>query len=101
MRRRRWMFASLIVLFVMAGLFAVLIVAISPTKSDGTALSGYSSQMRTTGRAASRKVYSPTISNDPYVIDQWEKSIQALERACRDSGEYCEQAAQARRSINR
>ncbi|KGB54280.1 hypothetical protein FG91_02531 [Sphingopyxis sp. LC81] len=91
------MFASLIVLFVMAGFFAILIAAISPTKSDGAALSGYSAQMR----AASRQVYSPTIANDPYVIDQWEKSIQALERACRDSGEYCEQAQQARRSINR
>lgn len=97
MQRRGWMVASLIGLFVMAGLFAVLIAAISPTRSDATALSGYSIQ----GRTASRQVYSPTIANDPYVIDQWEKSIQALERACRDSGEYCEQAQQARRSINR
>ena len=97
MRRKGWIFASSIALLVAAALFVVLIVAISPTKNEGTALRGYSAPPR----AANRQIYSPTISNDPYVIDQWEKSIQALESACRNNGEYCEQARQARRSIDR
>ena len=101
MRRRGWIFASLIVLLAAVALFSTLIVATPPTKRDGAALSGYSDEIRATSRAANRQVYSPTISNDPYVIDQWERSIQALEKMCRDSAEYCEQARQARRSVNR
>ena len=101
MRRRGWIFASLIVLFSAVALFSTLIIAIAPTKSDGAAHSGNSAKTSAAGRAANRKIYSPAISTDPYVIDQWEKSIQALEKACRDRREYCEKTRQARRSVNR
>lgn len=53
------------------------------------------------GQTATRRIYSPDITHDPYVVDQWDRSIEALEKACRDSGQFCEQARRARRSVNR
>ena len=44
-----------------------------------------------------RDIYSPNVSNDPYVIDQQRKVIEALELQCRHFGEQCDEARKARR----
>lgn len=82
-----------------ASLFASLVSAVpSPRNESGAGASiGRDPQQRT----QNRQVYSPIIAKDPYVVDQWEKSIQALEAACAKRGEYCDEARQARRSVNR
>jgi hypothetical protein len=98
-RKAVWIAVSLGLLLAGAGFLAVLVSAV-PSPRHG---SGEPSSIE--GRAApgakSRQVYSPIIAKDPYVIDQWEKSIQALEAACTQRGEYCEEAQKARLSVNR
>jgi hypothetical protein len=51
-------------------------------------------------QADARNLYSPIISRDPYVLDQQEKVIEALERKCRHSGERCAEAKAARRWLS-
>ncbi len=94
-----WIAVSLGLLLVAAGLFAVLVSAV-PSPRNGGALRS-SIDRAPMGEAQHRQVYSPVIAKDPYVIDQWEKSIQALEAACAQRGEYCEEARKARLSVNR
>ncbi|MBN8843519.1 MAG: hypothetical protein J0H88_09745 [Sphingomonadales bacterium] len=94
LKRHRWIVFALLGLLSGAALFVVVLMAIA------TGGSGPSSTANL-GDARMRDIYSPSISKDPYVQDQWEKSIQALEAACRESGQYCEEARQARRSTNR
>ena len=48
-------------------------------------------------RANFRKVYSPTILKDPYVLSQQRKVVDALEVECRHFGTHCAEAEQARR----
>jgi hypothetical protein len=80
-------------------LFAALISAIpSPPNANGVRSSVDSNLP---SGAKRRQIYSPIIAKDPYVVDQWEKAIQALEAACAKRGEYCEEARKARASINR
>ncbi|HWV60853.1 MAG TPA: hypothetical protein VN034_09375 [Sphingopyxis sp.] len=97
-RKAAWIVVS-IGLLLAAGLFAALISAVpSPRNESGAEpLIDRNPPQRT----QNRQVYSPIIAKDPYVVDQWEKSIQALEAACAKRGEYCEEARQARRSVNR
>lgn len=52
------------------------------------------------GNANFRKFYSPQIFNDPYVQNQWEKGVEALEKQCRNAGEHCSEAKAARRSLS-
>lgn len=99
MRASRLIFFLLLGLLAALGLFAVLITATPTGGIEGPAAAA--GRSGPTNSTAARQVYSPRIASDPYVIDQWEKSVQALESACRDRGEYCEQARAARRSINR
>ena len=40
--------------------------------------------------------YSPNPMSDPYFIEQQRKNVEALERACRQTGQYCNEAAQMR-----
>lgn len=82
-----------------AGLFAALVSAVLSPRNEGGSLP--SIDRGSPQRTQNRQVYSPIIANDPYVVDQWEKSIQALEAACVQRGEYCDEARQARRSVNR
>jgi hypothetical protein len=50
------------------------------------------------GRNANfRKVHSPVILNDPYVVRQQRKVVEALEVECRHFGTHCAEAEQARR----
>ena len=94
LRRMRLLVAALLAISVFA--MALIVVGSAP-RTAGTA-----AQSQTEGSqpsSAGRKIYSPTIFDDPYVRDQWEDSIQALEKACRDSGAYCDEARQARISL--
>ncbi|HEX8443145.1 MAG TPA: hypothetical protein VF631_05815 [Allosphingosinicella sp.] len=47
----------------------------------------------------SRDMYSPAVLNDPYVVDQQVKVVEALERSCRELREHCEEARAARQRI--
>ena len=44
-----------------------------------------------------RKVYSPNIFKDPYVLRQQRKVVESLEVECRHFGTHCAEAGQARR----
>jgi hypothetical protein len=46
-----------------------------------------------------RKIFSPSIADDPYVVQQWKESVEALERRCRDANEFCAEARNARVQI--
>jgi len=50
-----------------------------------------------TGRRT-RDMYAPGFRNDPYVIDQQRRVVEALEQDCRRSNQHCE-AEQARRRV--
>lgn len=52
------------------------------------------------GNAKFRKFYSPQISNDPYVQDQWRKGVEALEAQCLHTGQRCAEAKAARRWLS-
>ena len=98
-RKAAWIAVSMGLLLAAAGLFAALVSAVPSLRKEGGSrpLIDHSPPQRT----QNREVYSPIIAKDPYVADQWEKSIQALEAACARRGEYCDEARQARRSVNR
>jgi hypothetical protein len=48
---------------------------------------------------AGRKMFSPSIADDPYVRQQWKESVEILERRCRDAKEFCTEARNARAQI--
>ena len=50
-------------------------------------------------RPIGRKMFSPSIADDPYVVQQWRESVEALERRCRDVNEFCAEARNARQQI--
>lgn len=54
---------------------------------------------RAPSQQTGRNIFSPSIANDPYVIQQWKDSIETLERRCRDANEFCTEARQARQQI--
>ena len=49
--------------------------------------------------AVGRAIYSPSIRDDPYFLDQQRKGIEALEAECRRTGAFCAEARQARRQL--
>ena len=52
---------------------------------------------RPDGSAAEhRQPFSPIIANDPYFVEQQRVNIRALELRCRQTGELCGEARQAR-----
>jgi hypothetical protein len=53
------------------------------------------------GRAEARKPYSPDVLGDPYVVRQHREIVEALEMSCRQTGENCAEAKQARRYLER
>lgn len=61
------------------------------------------SQVPATRRSGSpvRNPYSATIRNDPYVLDRQRELVEALERACRQTGGQCTEARGARRYLDR
>jgi hypothetical protein len=48
------------------------------------------------GNAALLNLFSPDPMSDPYFIEQERKNVEALERTCRQTGQYCNEAAQMR-----
>lgn len=48
---------------------------------------------------SSRNLYSPRIGSDPYVVEQQRKVLRALEAGCRQLGQNCAEAEQARLRI--
>jgi len=97
-RKAAWIAGTLALIFAAAGLLAVLISAVPSPRNESSRRPSIDPSPQA---AQNRQVYSPIIANDPYIIDQWEKSIQALEAACAKRGEFCVEARQARRSVNR
>jgi hypothetical protein len=53
------------------------------------------------GSDAGRNMYSPSIYADSYNQQQWKASVHVLEAQCKRSGQYCEEAAQARKSMRK
>ena len=51
-------------------------------------------------KAQSRNLYSPRITNDPYVVSQQRAVVEALEAECRHDGAHCAEAQAARRWMN-
>jgi hypothetical protein len=47
--------------------------------------------------AERRAVFSPDVFGDPYVIQELERQVEALEAHCRSTGEMCAEARGARR----
>ena len=62
-----------------------------PAAEPGTGVSS-----RTAPNRAVRDFYSPSILDDPYVIEQQLRVVEALELSCRQSGERCAEARAAR-----
>jgi len=58
------------------------------------------------GRPASRSsggfraIYAPSIRDDPYFLEQQRQNVEALEQACRSSGEFCVEAQRVRRLLS-
>ena len=51
------------------------------------------------GKAGFRNVYSPNLSEDPYVLSEQRRVVEALEAECRNQRTHCAEAEQARRWI--
>ena len=49
--------------------------------------------------AATRAVYSPDVLRDPWFIERQRENVEALEEHCRQTGEMCAEARQARGAI--
>jgi len=47
-----------------------------------------------------RAVFSPRVLSDPYFLDRQREGIEALEARCRETGEFCAEARQARRWLD-
>jgi len=48
------------------------------------------------GNAELANPFSPNPTQDPYFLNQQRKNLEALERTCRRSGKYCQEATQMR-----
>jgi len=46
-----------------------------------------------------REVYSPSIYQDPYFLEQQRRNVAALQEACSVDGELCAEARQARERL--
>jgi hypothetical protein len=70
--------------------------------SSGCALkdnSASSSQIGDGKNGAGRNMYSPEIYGDANAQQQWLAGIEALEKQCRTTGKYCQEAQGARQSL--
>ena len=50
-------------------------------------------------KTEARKPYLPNVLSDPYVLQQHREIVEALEISCRQTGEGCVEAKQARRYL--
>lgn len=51
------------------------------------------------GKRAVRDFYSPNVLDDPYVVEQQFRVVEALELSCRRFGERCAEARKARERL--
>ena len=82
-----------------ARLGCVLLIGMAVAFPAGLMLAGGGDD-KPAGRAGSatmREVYSPEILDDPWFVEQQRANIEALERTCRETGEMCGEAREARR----
>ena len=63
---------------------------------EGAAERGGGDAPRTEPKRTVRDFYSPSILDDPYVIEQQLRVVEALELSCRQYGERCAEARKAR-----
>ncbi len=54
---------------------------------------------RGAGKRAVRDFYSPSVLDDPYVVEQQLRVVEALELSCRQFGERCSDARKARERV--
>ena len=47
-----------------------------------------------------RRIFSPSITGDPYVLQQWKAAVEKMERRCREAGEFCAEAKAAREQMD-
>ena len=47
-----------------------------------------------------RRIFSPSIAGDPYVLQQWKEAVEKMERRCREAGEFCAEARAAREQMD-
>lgn len=47
-----------------------------------------------------RRIFSPSIAGDPYVLQQWKEAVEKMERRCREAGEYCAEVRAAREQMD-
>jgi len=52
-------------------------------------------------KVVGRRVFSPDIRHDPYVREQWEASVRALEEECRRAKQFCIEAKSAREAMEK
>ena len=47
-----------------------------------------------------RDVFSPSVRSDPYFLERQRENVEALESHCRQTGETCAEAREARRGFD-
>jgi len=52
------------------------------------------------GSPVGRQVFSPSIKNDPFVVSEWRKTVESLERQCKEYGQLCVEARKARAAMD-
>ena len=65
----------------------------------GREQAGTGEARRAAPKRPARNVYSPSVLDDPYVIEQQLRVVEALELGCRQFGERCQEARQAREQV--
>jgi hypothetical protein len=51
------------------------------------------------GKEQARNPFSPVVLDDPYVVGQHRRAVEAMELSCRRTGELCAEAEQGRRYL--
>ncbi len=47
-----------------------------------------------------RRIFSPSIAGDPYVLQQWKAAVEKMERRCREAKLFCAEARAAREQMD-
>jgi hypothetical protein len=47
-----------------------------------------------------RRIFSPSIAGDPYVLQQWKEAVEKMERRCREAKLFCAEARAAREQMD-
>ena len=47
-----------------------------------------------------RRIFSPSITGDPYVLQQWKEAVEKMERRCREAKLFCAEAKAAREQMD-